>query len=152
MSSPLPRSELSRKGGLLRWTLVVVAALILACGLSIGFIRNSHDDKESRESAGEINQYLSLVQRRDRTGADAMLCGGDDSGPADLPVGYLEDGHAPVMESFAIVDSWDWSSVIDGHGTGYLVRMLFADGSTADVELVVEVIGDDPCIATSIPF
>jgi hypothetical protein len=29
---------------------------------------------------------------------------------------------------------------------------MFADRSTADIELVVEVIGGDPCIATSIPF
>lgn len=56
------------------------------------------------------------------------------------------------MESFTIVNTWDWSSVTDGHGRGYQVRLVFADRSTAKVELAVEVIADDPCIATEIPF
>jgi hypothetical protein len=152
MSRLLPRPEPRRGWRRLAWTLAVVAVLVLACGLSFGFTRNFDDEKESRESASEISQYLALVQLRDRAGADAMLCGGDDTGPAGLPVGYLEDGHAPLVESFTIVRTWDWSSVIDGHGTGYVVRLVFADRSSADVELVVEVIGGGPCIATSIPF
>ncbi|MDG4828128.1 hypothetical protein O7627_02265 [Solwaraspora sp. WMMD1047] len=126
-------------------------ALVLACGLSIRSTRNSHD-KESRDSAREINQYLTLVQRRDRLGADGMLCGGDDSGPAELPVGFPDDGHAAEVESYTIVRTWNWSSVTDGHGTGYLARLTFADGSAADIELAVEVIGDHPCVATSVPI
>jgi hypothetical protein len=125
MSSSLRSSEPSRKGRRLTWTLAVVAALVLTCGLSIRFSRN-FDDEESRDSASEISQYLALVQRCDRAGTHAML-GGADSVPADMPVGYLAHGQAPAVESYTIVRAWDWSSMIDGH-RGYLVRPVFADG------------------------
>lgn len=42
--------------------------------------------------------------------------------------------------------------MIDGHGRGYRVRLVFADGSAATAELAVEVMGDGPCIAAEIPF
>ncbi|MEJ3747460.1 hypothetical protein WEI85_29755 [Actinomycetes bacterium KLBMP 9797] len=128
-----------------------MAALLLLCGLPIGFARYS-DGKESREADNEIGQYLTLVQRRDRGGADAMLCGGDDTSVAELPGMKGPDWRLPGVASFAIVRTWDWSSVIDGHGKGYQVRLVFTDGSATDVELAVEVIADDPCVAMEIPF
>ncbi|MEJ3749076.1 hypothetical protein WEI85_38155 [Actinomycetes bacterium KLBMP 9797] len=152
MSSPLPRSAPRSKARRLSWMLAVAAALLLLiCGLPMGFARYS-DGKESRESDNEIGQYLTHVQRRDHAVADAMLCGGDDTGVAELPGMNGADWHLPGMESFTIVRIWDWSSVIDGHGKGYQVRLVFTDGSTTDVELAVEVIAGEPCIATEIPF
>lgn len=128
-----------------------MAALLLLCGLPIGFVRYS-DSKKTDESASAIGQYLTLVQSRDRAGADAILCGGDDTSVAELPGETQRDGRVPEVESFTIIRSWDWSSAIDGHGRGYQVRLVFADGSTADVQLAVEVIADDPCIATAMSF
>jgi hypothetical protein len=81
-----------------------------------------------------------------------MLCGGDDTRSATL-----RDTDEPVrglwrIEAFAVVGSEEWSSVMDGHGRNYLVRLTFTDGSTATSDLAVEVIGNEPCIATEIPF
>jgi hypothetical protein len=81
-----------------------------------------------------------------------MLCGSDDTGLADLPGMNQPDWHLPAVESFTEVRAWDWSSVIDGHGWGCRVRLLFANGSTAEVDMVVEVIGNRPCIATKFPI
>jgi hypothetical protein len=142
-----PKSKARR----LSWTPAVVAALLAFCGLPLGFARYS-DRKESRESDKEIGRYLTLVQAGDRAGADAMLCGGDDTRVAELPGRYQPGWHGPLVESFTIVGTWDWSSVTDGHGTGYQVRLVFADGSAETVELAVEVIAGDPCIATEIPL
>lgn len=152
MSRPPRQSVPKSKARLLSWALAVVAALLVFCGLPLGFARYS-DRKESREADKEIGRYLTLVQGRDRAGADAMLCGGDDTSVAELPWTYQPpDWHVPLVESFTIVGTWDWSSVIDGHGRGYQVRLVFADGSAATIELAVEVIGNDPCIATEIPL
>ncbi|MFY1672791.1 hypothetical protein ACN27G_35220 [Plantactinospora sp. WMMB334] len=151
MSDPPSQSVRKSKAHRLSWTLPVVAGLLLFCGLPLGFARYS-DRNESREADMEIGRYLTLVQERDRAGADAMLCGGDDTSAADLPRMNQPDWRLPLVESFAIVSTWDWSSVIDGHGRGYRVRLVFAGGSAAEVELAVEVIADDPCIATEIPF
>ncbi|SCL36074.1 hypothetical protein GA0070624_5449 [Micromonospora rhizosphaerae] len=128
-----------------------MTALLLFCGLPLGFARYSNRN-ESREADKEVDRYLTLVQGRDRAGADAMLCGGDDTSAVQLPGMNQPNWHLPLVESFTIVNTWDWSSVTDGHGRGYQVRLVFADRSTAKVELAVEVIADDPCIATEIPF
>ena len=56
------------------------------------------------------------------------------------------------IEGFAIIDFEEWSSWVDGHGRTYHVRLRFADGSTATSDLAVEMIGNEPCIATEIPF
>lgn len=151
MSNPPPQSVPKSKARRLSWTLAVVTGLLLFYGLPLGFARYS-DRNESREADKEIGRYLTLVQERDRAGADAMLCGGDDTSAAELPGMNQPDWHLPLVESFAIVSTWDWSSVTDGHGRGYRVRLVFAGGSAAEVELAVEVIADDPCIATEIPF
>lgn len=125
--------------------------LLLFCGLPLGFARHSKRD-ESREADKEVDLYLTLVQGHDRAGADAMLCGGDGTSAVQLPGMNQPNWHLPLVKSFAIVNTWDWSSVTDGHGRGYRVRLVFAGGSAAEVELAVEVIADDPCIATEIPF
>jgi hypothetical protein len=150
MSSP-PPSAPKNKSRRLGWALAVVTALLLFCGLALGFARHS-DRNESREADEEIGQYLVLVQGRDRAGADAMLCGGDDTSAAELPTMYQPDWHLPLVESVTIVSTWDWSSVTDGHGRGYQVRLVFGDGSATTVVLAVEVIAGDPCVATEIPL
>ncbi|GAA4729430.1 hypothetical protein [Phytohabitans rumicis] len=150
MSSPL-RSVPKNMGRRLGWALAVVACLLLFCGLSLGLAGRS-DGAESREADKEMSRYLSLVQARDRVAADAMLCGADDTSTADLPDMYRPDWHLRRVESFAIVRAWDWSSMMEGHGKGYEVLLVFADRSTATVELAVEVIADDPCIATQVLF
>jgi hypothetical protein len=81
-----------------------------------------------------------------------MLCGGDDTSVAQLPGMNQSDWRHSLLESFTVINTRDWSSVIDGHGRSYQVRLVFTDGSTVNVELAVEVIGNDPCIATEIPF
>ncbi|MDZ5447731.1 hypothetical protein U2F26_34350 [Micromonospora sp. 4G57] len=151
MSSPPPQSAPENKRRRLGWALAVVTALLLLCGLPLEFARHSHRN-ESREADKEVGQYLILIQGRDHASADAMLCGGDDTSVAKLPGRYQPDWQLPLVESFTIVSTWDWSSVIDGHGRGYQVRLVFAEGSATTVELAVEVIADDPCIATEIPF
>ena len=84
MSSPPPEPVPKRKSRRLWWALTVVTPLLLCCGLPLGFARHS-DRNESRDADEEIGRYLTLVQGRDRAGADAMLCGGDDmSGTAEL--------------------------------------------------------------------
>lgn len=97
-----------------------------------------------------MSRYLGLVQARDRAGADAMLCGADDTSAADLPDMYRPNWHLRLVDSFTIVRAWDWSSVMEGHGKGYEIRLMFVDGSAATVEMAVEVIGGDPCIATDL--
>ncbi|WP_319463599.1 hypothetical protein [Micromonospora sp. RTP1Z1] len=129
----------------------MTALLLSCCGLSLGFAQYS-DRNESREADKEVDRYLTLVQGRDRAGADVMLCGGDDTSAVQLPGMNQPNWHLPLVESFTIVNTWDWSSVTDGHGRGYQVRLVFADRSTAKVEMAVEVIADDPCIATEIRF
>jgi len=151
--SGLPKQSLPKSGPRrLRWVLAVMIGLLVLCGLPLGIARYFHRDDDARAADYEIDRYLSLVQRRDSAGADAMLCGSDDKGTADLPGMNQPDWHLPPVESFTVVRAWDWSSVIDGHGRGYRVRLLFADSSAAEVDLAVEVIGDGPCIATEIPI
>jgi hypothetical protein len=107
---------------------------------------------EQRNADEEIEEYLRLVQGSYVEHADAMLCGGDDTRVAELR-DTSEATWAPRrIASVAIVSSWDWSSVVDGHGQGYRVRFTFVDGSTAVSDLAVEVIANDPCIATEVPF
>jgi hypothetical protein len=147
-----PRAVPKGKARWLSWALAIVAALSVACGLPLGFARYWHD-KESREADKLIGRYLTLVQQRDRAGADAMLCGGDDTSVAKLQYVNQPDGRLPLVESFTIVRAWEWSSAVDGHGRGYQVRLVFAAGPAANVELAVEEMADrDPCIATEIPF
>lgn len=150
MSGLWPQSVPTGKRRRLGLVLTVVTAL-LCCGLLLAFARHP-DHNESREADEEIGRYLTLVQGRDRPGADALLCGGDDTSTAELPGMDQPDWHLPLVESFTIVSTQDWSSVTDGHGTSYRVRLVFADGSAATVELAVEVIADEPCVATDIPF
>jgi hypothetical protein len=107
---------------------------------------------ERRREDEEISRYLSLVQERDHSGADAMLCGGDDTRTATLRDTDEPDWGLRRIETFAIVGSEEWSSWVDGHGRNYHVRLTFADGSTATSDLALEVIGNDPCIVTKIPF
>ena len=52
----------------------------------------------------------------------------------------------------SIISTWDWSSVVDGHGRGYRVQFAFIDGSAAFSDLAVEVISGNPCIGTEIPL
>jgi len=112
--------------------------LLVLCGLPLGIARYFHRDDDARAADYEIDRYLSLVQRRDSAGADAMLCGSDDKGTADLPGMNQPDWHLPPVESFTVVRAWDWSSVIDGHG--HEARRVFgAFEVTADP---VERIGD----------
>lgn len=115
MSSSSPLSVPTGKRRRLGWALTVVTALLLCCGLPLAFARYL-DRNESREADESIDRYLILVQARDRASADAMLCGGDDTSAAALPGMYQPDWHLPLIESFTIVDTWDWSSVTDGHG------------------------------------
>lgn len=125
--------------------------LLVCCGLPYAYTQWSARN-EQRKADEEIEEYLRLVQGRDVEQANAMLCGGDDTRAADLRETSEATWGSRRIASVAIVSSWDWSSVVDGHGRGYRVRFTFVDGSTAASDLAVEVIANDPCIATEVPF
>lgn len=133
----------------LRRMAVLVILTLICCGLFAVYFRSHRN--EQREADEEIVRYLGLVQERDGPRADAMLCGGDDTSIAQ-PEGADERWRLLPIRSFAIVHSWDWSSVVDGHGRAYSIRLTFADGSTTICDFVVEVIGNDPCIGTEVPL
>lgn len=125
MSIPPPRSVPKSEARRLSWTLALVTGLLF-CGLPLGFVRYS-DRNESREAHEEIGRHLTLVEERDRAGAAAMLCGGDDTSAAELPGMNQPEWRLLLAESFTIVSTWDWSwvngrggPVVDraGQGTG----------------------------------
>lgn len=68
MSGPPSQSVPKSRARRLSWTLAVVTALLLLCGLPRGFARYA-DRNESREADKEIDRYLPLVQGRDPAGA-----------------------------------------------------------------------------------
>src|SRR5215207_9375650 len=104
MSTLRPQSVPKSKARRLSWTLAVVSCLVLFCLLPLVFAESS-DRNESREADKEIGRYLTFVQERDHAGADAMLCGGDDTSAAELPRMNQPDGHLPIVESFAIIST-----------------------------------------------
>jgi hypothetical protein len=136
---------------LLLWTALLLVVALICGGLPYVYFRWSDLD-EQRMADDEVGRYLSLVQEGDRSRADAMLCGGDDTTTVQLNDTFETDWSALRIDSVAIVSAWDWSSWVDGHGRTYGVRLTFADGSTAMTELVVEVIASEPCIGTEVPF
>jgi hypothetical protein len=151
MSQP-PRQSRSRRGHrLLLWAAAVVIGALVCGGIPVLYVELSNSSEQRKEDK-EISGYLSLVQGNDHSGADAMLCGGDDTRTATLRDTDEPDWGQRRIEAFAIVGSEEWSSWVDGHGRIYHVRLTFADGSTAMSDLAVEVISNDPCIATGIPF
>jgi hypothetical protein len=134
----------------LGWTAAALVVVLACCGLPLAHSRWS-ESNERRKTDDEIAKYLSLVQRGDRVAADAMLCGGDDTSVVKLS-GMNESAGAPRrIRSSSITSSWAWSSVTDGHGRTYRVGLTFTDGSTDTDDFVVEVIADEPCIATEFP-
>lgn len=128
----------------------MVVALI-CCGLPYAYTRWSVRE-EQRQADEEITEYLRLVQAGDRGRSHAMLCGGDDMTTIQLNGTYKLDWNAVRVDSFTIIGARDWSSVVDGHGRAYRVRLTFTDGSTGISDLVVEVMANEPCIGTEIPF
>lgn len=150
MSLPPLQPVPQRGHRLLTWAAaIVIVALIFAV---LSFVYSRFSGNEQRKADEEIAKYLSLVQGRDHSGADAMLCGGDDTTTAKLRDTDEPDSGLRRIEAFAIVSAWGWSSATDGHGRTYRVRLTFANGSTATSDLAVEVIANEPCIATEIPF
>ena len=99
----------------------------------------------SRKADSLVGQYLARVQQGDHAGADALLCGRDDTSIAGLPA-------TAALTSSQVGDAKRWSSIVDGGGRRYRAHLSFADGSQAEADLAVESIGDIPCIATEIPF
>lgn len=151
MSLP-PRRSLSQRGHhVLPWTAAVVIGALISCGIPLLYFELPNRNEQRKEDE-EISKYLSFVQGNDHSGADAMLCGRDDMRIATLRDTDEPDWGLRRIEAFAIVASGEWSSSVDGHGRNYRVRLTFADGSTATSDLAVEVIGNDPCIVTEVPF
>lgn len=79
-----------------------------------------------------------------------MLCGGDDVAPAQLDDTELTAWTEHGISSFAVLTARTWSS-IDGHGSVYGVDLAFSREATATLDVAVEIIDDEPCIATGLP-
>jgi hypothetical protein len=128
--------------------LLAVVALAMAI-LTFAWAVTRPGGDQQRRADEAIRQYAHLVESNDFAGADAMLCGGDDTNPARLDAGFRD---WPEIASLSVVvPGKPWSSVVDGHGWDYPAQVGFADGSTGTVRLRVEIIGDEPCIGSSVP-
>lgn len=133
-----------------RAALVLVGAL-LGGGLVYAKVNSSRQGERNRADQ-EVTRYLNLVQGGDRRGADAMLCGEDDTAVVELDGPHRYKETIPRIVSFAIVGASDWSSLVDGHGRTYRVRLTFADSTVALSDITIEIIAGRPCTGTQIPF
>jgi hypothetical protein len=133
-----------------RWAAAIAAVVLVACWSAHAFLEASARD-ERRRSDQHVATYLGRVVAGDRARTSLMLCGGDDVSVAQLDDSVLTDWPTQRVTDFAMLGARDWSS-IDGHGTVYGVRLTFSDGAAATTDVVVSVIGDEPCIGTEIPI
>jgi hypothetical protein len=136
-----------RRRVLLGAALVSVVAVL---GVGCVYAWQSAARSERHRADDAITKYLRLVREHDRACANAMLCAGDDTSPVRTDANV--DWHATRIDNLVIVTAWDWSSMVDGHGRTYRVRLRTADGSTITADFVVEIISDRACVGTEVPF
>lgn len=132
------------------WAAATVVAVLVACWSANVSLKASARD-EQRKSDRSLATYLGLVVAGDHAKARLMLCGGDDVVPARLDHTELTAWTEHGIRSFAVSGARPWSSIVDGHGTVYGIDFTFSTGATATIDVVVEIIGGEPCIGTDLP-
>ncbi|WFE24914.1 hypothetical protein O7623_15885 [Solwaraspora sp. WMMD791] len=131
------------------WAAGIVVVALLTCWFGNASLKASARD-EQRKSDHSLATYLGLLVAGDYSGARLMLCGGDDMALARLGDTELTAWTEHGISSFTVRGARPWSS-IDGHGTVYDVDLTLSREATATIDVVVEIIDDEPCIGTDFP-
>ncbi|MFY1635292.1 hypothetical protein ACN27F_18795 [Solwaraspora sp. WMMB335] len=128
-----------------------MAVVLLVCWSANVSLKASARD-ERRKADQSLATYLGLIVAGDHAEARLMLCGEDDVVLARLDDTELTAWTEHGIRSFAVSGTRPWSSIVDGHGTVYGINLTFATGATATIDVIVEIIGGEPCIGTKLPI